>query len=72
VQELTQQHVAPVSLMMASIFATLSISHHSQVGEVVRRLAELDEPGFAHILVKLVRTATTAADGVPRIAVSER
>ena len=26
-----------------------------QVGEVVRRLAELDEPGFAHILVKLVR-----------------
>ena len=25
-----------------------------QVGEVVRRLAELDEPGFAHILVKLV------------------
>ena len=27
-----------------------------QVGEVVRRLAELDEPGFAHILVKLVRS----------------
>lgn len=35
-----------------------------QVGEVVRRMAELDEPGFAHIFVKQVSAAPCCTAGM--------